>query len=202
MPDKYQSVSALKRDLGPGAYRIRRLDRGSRITVIAPHGGFIDPGSSAVARAVAGREHNLFDFQGLREDLAADMHVTATRFRDPALTPLLAACEAAVSVHWMGNQGAAMIWLGGRNWRLKVLVLKELTAAGFTVNANGPRYRGESPLNVVNLPRQQGVQLEISEELMCRLFRGKPFHPRLRARTTVQFTRLVKAVRTAIASYS
>ncbi|MBI4533917.1 MAG: poly-gamma-glutamate hydrolase family protein [Candidatus Melainabacteria bacterium] len=200
--DKYPDLESVKRHVSPDDFRIRLLDRGSWALVIAPHGGYIEPGTSAIARAIAGRSYSLFDFQGLREDIAPDMHVTATRFRDPGLSCLLGFADVAVSVHGMGTAGHTTIWLGGLNISLKQLVRFNLEKAGFVVNPDSPRYRGESRYNIVNMARCCGVQLEFSDELLNQAFRKHRFTPggRCPAKTEV-FDRLVAAVRQGLREY-
>lgn len=200
--DRFPSLAALKKELGASAYNIRCLDRGANLTIVSAHGGYIEPGTSAIAREIAGRQWNLFDFQGLRADLASDMHVTATRFRDPELSRLLRKSRTCVSVHGMGNQGHTTIWLGGLNLELKALVLSELKNFGFEVEPDSPRYRGESPKNFVNLACRQGVQLELSYELLDELFCRKAFLPSgRRPPVTKRFWSLVGACRQAVNVY-
>jgi phage replication-related protein YjqB (UPF0714/DUF867 family) len=201
--DKYSSLAALKEHVGEDGYRIRAVNRFAPITIIAPHGGFIEPGTSAIAHRVAGKNWNLFDFQGLQRENGLDLHVTATNFRDPALSKMLRASAAAVSIHGMFEQGTKDVWLGGLNKDLKSLLQRELVRAGFSVNADAPRYRGESPRNVVNIPPLKGAQLELSNELLADLF-GTPnrFLATGRApRVTPRFTAFVSAIRRAIAEY-
>lgn len=204
MADKYASVLAIKQRYAEGRdYRICFRDRGSWATIISPHGGYIEPGTSAVARAIAGNTYNFFDFQALRRESAQEFHVTATKFRDPVLSRLLERSAVAVSVHCMGTHGSAVIWLGGLNWRLKKLTLAALKERGFAVDPDAPRYKGESPLNVVNLPARQGVQLELSAELLSLLFAGKRcFYSSGRCpKTSERFAELVSAVRSALHQY-
>jgi phage replication-related protein YjqB (UPF0714/DUF867 family) len=173
--DKYASLADLTAALGTSVYRIRALDRRSPVTITSVHGGQIEKGTSAIARAIAGRNYNLFDFQGLKRDHPPELHVTATRFRHPTLTRLLHASSFAVSIHGMGNTGNQTIWLGGLNAQLKQLTLAELQSAGFSVEPDSPKYRGESPRNIVNLPRLHGVQLELPLELTNTMFCGPAF---------------------------
>lgn len=200
--DKYPDLESVKRHVSAQDFRVRLLDRGSWACVIAPHGGYIEPGTSAIARAIAGSNYSLFDFQGLRADSAADMHVTATKFRDPELSYLLDDACVAVSVHGMGTAGHTTIWLGGLNILLKQLVRHHLEKAGFSVNADSPRYRGESTSNIVNMAAHFGVQLELSDELLNLAFRKHRFTPsgRCPAKTEV-FDRLVAAVRAGLSEY-
>lgn len=202
--DKYDSVASLEENLGSGVYKIRLLDRRAPVTIIAPHGGYIESGTSAIARSIAGREHNLFDFQGLKNPGAFDLHVTSTRFRHPQLTRLLDQARAAVSIHSMGKADVSTIWLGGLNRQLKELVLANLERKGFPVDPDSPYFRGENPENCVNLCAQHGVQLELSKELKDTLFRGPRFigtRTRVAPQTTERFDDLVAAVRHAISHY-
>ena len=202
MRDKYSSLAALKADLRENQdFQIRLLDRWSWATILSPHGGYIEAGSSALARATAGGNYNYFDFQGLRSTDAMDLHVTSTRFRDPMLSELMKRSCSAVSFHCMGKAGESVIWLGGLNKDLKAIVLANLRKRGFSVNPDSPLYRGESVNNVVNLVCHKGVQLELSEELMKELFEGAAFIPGKVSTTTPRFDALVSAVRLSLRQY-
>src|SRR5260221_5848928 len=103
MPDKFTDLDSLKQHFKKSEYRIRCLRRKSQVTVLSVHGGEIEPGTSAIARGIAARYFNLFDFQALHAATASQMHVTSTRFREPALSELLEPSRPAVSMHSMGN---------------------------------------------------------------------------------------------------
>ena len=114
--DVFPDVPALKSRLKDKRdYRIRARDRGAFATIVSPHGGYIEEGTSALARACAGPDFNFFDFQGLRTKDCHELHVTSTRFREPELMKMLAASEVAVSIHGMGDEDDITIWLGGLN---------------------------------------------------------------------------------------
>ncbi|MBY0359591.1 MAG: poly-gamma-glutamate hydrolase family protein [Candidatus Obscuribacterales bacterium] len=201
--DKYASLSALKAELKAHVdYRLRLLNRNSWATIIAPHGGFIDAGSSAIARSVAGRNYNLYDFQGLRKQNSAELHITSTRFRDPSLNRLLQKSVTAIAIHWMGSCNEAVIWLGGLNKNLKEISLSKLISAGFKVNPDSPYYRGESKDNIVNFPEKCGIQLEISDELMQEFFGGPRFlESGYKPQTKNKFDHLVAALRKSLRAY-
>lgn len=200
--DKYRSLAALKAALVENVdYRVLALDRRSWLTVASPHGGFIEPGSSAIAAAAAGRQYNFFDFQALKPEGAKELHVTSTRFREPQLTGLLRRSRAAMSIHCMGTCHEQVIWLGGLNATLKQLVLEELLQAGISVNPDSPQYRGEKPTNFVNMVAEQGVQLEFSEELLLALFESAPFVGRRRPRLSDLGFVVVTALRSALVRY-
>lgn len=182
-------------------FRILSMQRQDWLTVIAPHGGYVEPGTSKLAASLAGKKHQLFDFQCLSPALGFSLHVTSTNFRDDRLDMLLKSSQAAISIHCMGPTGHAEIWLGGRNRTFKLEVLRALSSSRFEVNPNAPRYRGESPRNVVNLVPAGGVQLELSAELMYQLFPADLFHPRQGVAITPLFKRLVRSLRTGIRRY-
>lgn len=199
--DVFPDVPALKSQLKDKRdFRIRFRDRGAFATVVSPHGGYIEEGTSALARACAGPDFNFFDFQGLREDNPAELHVTSTRFRDPDLTKMLFASEVAVSIHGMGDEDDITIWLGGLNKELKESMLKALRGQGFLVNPDSPRHRGESKLNFVNMAKQKGVQIELPNNLLKTMFAGPRRFARTgrHVKTTPVFDRFVKAVRQVI----
>ena len=202
MADKYRTLEELKTALKEKQdYLVRILDRCSDVTIIAPHGGMIEKGSSAIAEAVSGGTYNLYDFQGLQVRNAQELHVSSTRFRDPPLNSLLQRSELAVSIHGMGNQGESVIWLGGLNGQLKRIVLAILRMQGFAVNPDPPRYRGESPVNIVNPAKNKGVQLELSNELFAELFEGKAFLLDGQPATRPGFGRIVTALQDSIRQY-
>ncbi len=204
MADKYPILLAVKERFAAGKdYRICSRDRGSWATIVAPHGGYIEAGTSAIARSIAGKTYNHFDFQALRPESARDLHVTATRFRDPVLSRLLESSLTAVSVHGMGTCSSEVLWLGGLNVELKELALVTLKERGIAVVSDSPKYRGESPANIVNLPRLKGVQLELSDELIATLFAGKKqFSPRGRCpKTTERFAGLVEAIQQTLRQF-
>jgi phage replication-related protein YjqB (UPF0714/DUF867 family) len=201
--DRYHSLDELKAAKKEGVdYRSFVLDRKSVITIIAPHGGFIEPGTSAIAKAIACADYNLFDFQGLVQHCDRELHVTSSKFRDPTLNKLLSVSMAAMSIHSMGSESDEEIWLGGRNKAFKEIVRCALETAGFNVNANPPRHKGEHRNNVVNLAKNEGVQLEITDVLRQQLFVGPSFFVEdARVRKTARFHIFVRALRKAIRQY-
>jgi phage replication-related protein YjqB (UPF0714/DUF867 family) len=215
MADIFPSVAALTDRLGSDAYRIVCIDRSMRrrvqrsanahtagqVTIVSPHGGFIEEGTSSIAAAIAGKCFNLFDFQGLRQDRPEELHVTSTNFRHLQLEKLIQKSATVISIHGMHSQGHKSIWLGGLNAELKDLVLQNLRRQGFSVNPNSPRYRGISPSNFVNLACHRGVQLELSNELMSDLFVTAKFSLGKPLCTTDRFSALVEAVQRSIAQW-
>ena len=193
--DEFKSMEDLKMVLQEGVdYRIKTRDRNSNVTVAAPHGGFIEPGSSELAEAISGDEYNLFDFRGLDNKHPRKAHVTSSHYKDPLLTELLNKSDICLSVHGMRGEEEAL-YVGGLNKELRELVTEKLTAAGFPANSNPPKFRGEHQKNFINSPKDHGVQLELSWGLRKTIMeeQGDIENPR--------FRNFVKAVRGAIREY-
>lgn len=169
--DKYPSMAMMQAEHKEGtSYRIRTLDRKSPVTILSPHGGFIEPGTSALSRAIAGTQFNLFDFQGLVQTNPLDLHITSTRFRHRKLSTLLAQSQTAVSVHCMFDEGDETIYIGGLNRPLKERLARSLQKAGFSVDPDPPVYKGIKTTNVTNQVLLGGVQLELPAKLLCSMF--------------------------------
>ena len=169
--DFYDSLDQLDQHLVRGKhYRLRIFDRRKSITIIAPHGGYIEQGTSALAQAIAGAEHNLFDFQGLRQRRAHELHVTSTNFRHPYLVNLLGRSKMALSVHSMGTENNGTILVGGLNKEVKARIVQALLAEGYPATTTHSRHRGVHPQNIVNLAPDKGVQIELTSKVIARMF--------------------------------
>ena len=139
----------------------------SRVAVIAPHGGRIEGRTSEIARLIAGEEHRLYLFEGLRTtgDNFDCLHLASHRFDEPRALDLIAHCDTVVAVHGYAAPGPDVL-LGGLNERLKVEIAQALTEIGFSCLIEGHRFPGRHPRNICNRGRSgEGVQLELSEGL-------------------------------------
>jgi phage replication-related protein YjqB (UPF0714/DUF867 family) len=164
MPDTYSSLDELARREPAADFRFVLLDRRSPVTIVAPHGGRIEPGTSQVAEAIAGQDWNLFAFEGLKPRGNSILHITSTRFRHPELERLLAGSSVGISVHGMAEPGLR-VEVGGLNARLVELIGRELSRARFDVCDAPPSRSARSPENFINRVAGGGIQIEISQEL-------------------------------------
>ena len=152
----------------PGVEEESRI--AGRFGVMAFHGGSLERGTDAIAVAAA-------DLAGaslyvVRQPPDLRWHVPSTAF-DPADSPALAAfvdhVDVAVAIHGYGRAGMwTTLLLGGRNRPLAARLgaaLRTGLGDGFTVVDELPaipqRLRGLHPRNPVNLPRGDGVQVEL-----------------------------------------
>lgn len=170
--DFFSDLKSLKLSLKEGKdFDIKVVDRGSPVTVVSPHGGFIEFGTSQLARSLAEHGYNLFDFRGISRAGARRGHVTSTRFRDPRLMVLLNKSRVCVSFHRMRDRHD-IAYLGGNNKSLKRLAALYLRRSGFNCDTDPPRLKGKSTLNFVNLAEEEGLQVEIPVSLARQLMPG------------------------------
>lgn len=168
MRDKYDSYAALATHERRGTdYEIHALERPNAIAlIVAPHGGSIEVGTSELASLIAGDEHSLFTFDGLKaRGRNRDLHITSHNFDHPQCLALAARHTVVLGVH--GCQGEeSQIYVGGLDEPLTSLLASSLSAAGFPVNATGHRYPGRNPRNICNRgARSRGAQLEFTLDL-------------------------------------
>lgn len=154
-------------------YRVRCEDRGSGLVVLAPHGGAIEPGTSELARAVAGDDFSFYLFEGLKPCGNRALHVTSTCFDEPRALALLNACDRAVAIHGEGSSGE-IVHIGGGDEELRTHVEQCLKEYGFVTGTDRRSgLRGTSPDNLCNRCRSgAGLQLELSGGLRKRFFRS------------------------------
>ncbi|MFI1012183.1 poly-gamma-glutamate hydrolase family protein [Streptomyces sp. NPDC020965] len=193
----------------------------SRTTVLAPHGGGIEAGTSEICLAVAGYHpgtlrplaggprHDYWMFEGLLEEENSRLHVTSIGCDDPIALAMAGGGPHALGVH--GCDAASVpdpgprrdiAVVGGLDERFKDLLKEELGRADIpwrdanTVAGLEGTHR-RNPCNRTALG--MGAQLELTEELRRSMF-GR-FLPRDRRRNDQlpRFWAFTDAVRTAIA---
>jgi phage replication-related protein YjqB (UPF0714/DUF867 family) len=164
---KYGCFAELAAAESPGRdYRVRTSrPAGSDVLIIAPHGGLIEAGTSEVAELIAGGDHCLFSFEGLKpRGSNRDLHITSHRFDHPECVALASRANVVLSVH--GCLGATRIHIGGLDVQLADELAGSLRTAGFPIDPASERYPGRHPLNICNRGlRGKGAQLEITYDL-------------------------------------
>jgi phage replication-related protein YjqB (UPF0714/DUF867 family) len=185
---KYASFGELAEHEAQGRdFRVRRVERpGSRVVILAPHGGKIEEGTSEIAALIAGADHSLFCFEGLKSyGRNRDLHITSHQFDHPDCLDMAAGRDIVVSVH--GCMGRSRIFVGGLDVDLSRQLASGLAAAGYVVISEGHRYPGRHPFNICNRGlRKKGAQLEITYDL----------------RASEHHANIAGAVRAAIAAFS
>jgi phage replication-related protein YjqB (UPF0714/DUF867 family) len=193
--DKYRSFAELSAAENAGAYRIVALQRGSLVAVVAPHAGGIEPGTSEIARAIAGTELSLYLFEGRKVQGNSDLHITSTNFDEPQGLQLASGAQVVLAVHGEVSETRPVVYLGGRDQALGQTLGRHLEAGGFQVEAhNNPELQGVHPENICNRGQSAaGVQLEVSRALRLELFPS--LLAKGRAAPRQRFHEFVRAVR-------
>jgi len=145
-------------------YRIVRLLRPeSEVAILAPHGGSIEAHTSDIARDIAGRDFNLYLFEGqLKAGNFAALHLSSHLYDEPDCLGLLRACQSVISVHGCGHAGEIVL-MGGRDARLRESIGARLQNLGVACEAAPAGLDAVDPMNVCNRGHNgAGVQLEIS----------------------------------------
>ncbi|MFC1822852.1 poly-gamma-glutamate hydrolase family protein [Thermodesulfobacteriota bacterium] len=178
-------------------FRIDFKNGRSKIVVMAPHGGSIEPGTTEIAEAVAGGEHSFYSFTGLKKKENRNLHLTSGRFDEPTGIRMAADAETILSVHGFKAKDQ-VVYIGGRDMALRKKIANAIMNARFSVRES-PKYPGKNPLNICNRNRQgRGVQLEISLGLRLTMFLN--LANTSRKSTTVQFDKFVSAVKEALST--
>jgi phage replication-related protein YjqB (UPF0714/DUF867 family) len=162
--DKYPNFAALERAEPKDAWCIHAQARDSRVLIIAPHGGRIEPGTSLLAMLIAGRRHSLYRFEGLKPRQNRDLHITSHRFDEPAAVALAEKSSTILALH--GCKGRNAIFVGGLDAPLRDSLTAALVGAGFHATSHGHDYPAIEPNNICNRgKRKRGAQLEITRDL-------------------------------------
>jgi phage replication-related protein YjqB (UPF0714/DUF867 family) len=167
--DDFRCYEDLARNYAEGidyAVHVTRRER-SPVAVLAPHGGRIEGRTSEIARLIAGDEHRLYLFEGLRTtgDNFDCLHLASRYFDEPRALDLISDCDTVVAVHGYAAAGPDVL-LGGLNEPLKAKIAQALGEVGLTYETDGHRFPGTQPFNICNRGRSgKGVQLELSEGL-------------------------------------
>ena len=164
MPDRYRNFGELARhEIAGRDFAIEYIDRGSRVLVMAPHGGEIEPNTSDIARAVAGNDLSFYTFAGLKPRDNRLLHITSSAFDERTALSAAGKAEVVLTVHGHMDPNNAFVMVGGLHSELVARLGTTLQAFGFRVRPPEAGKRGSQPSNICNRGTTgRGVQLEIS----------------------------------------
>lgn len=164
--DTYRNFAELAEHEQEGRdFRIHSLWRNSPLTLLAPHGGGIEPGTLPIARAVAGDLYNLYGFEGLKAGSGnRRLHITSHRFDEPRCLEMLARSRWVLVIHGRATPEPSAC-LGGLDITLQTHLAAALETAGIpVVTVRG--LAGNHRANLCNRGLQgAGVQLELGSPL-------------------------------------
>ena len=175
MVDVYASFNELAaHEIEGQHYQIHVIDRGSPILILAPHGGYIEPGTLEIGEALAADCYSFYGFESLEKRRhATSLHLTSSRFDEPRALDLLSRVDLAISVHGRKDkEDSQTLWVGGLHERLRDRLVFLLNAACIPAKAVGAGHAlsGRDPKNICNQGRfGAGVQFEMPARLRQRL---------------------------------
>lgn len=135
--------------------------------IIAIHGGAIEPGTDAIARAIAGEQFPFYiNTKG--------PHVASVDFTNPEIEKFLMKVDVVISIHGEHSTDESFVMIGGLHVELREKIKSALEEAGFNTKEPDDAHDGDNPKNVCNRGRSgMGVQLEISRKLRDELIQDK-----------------------------
>ena len=165
----YQGFTDLAKSQVRGKdYEIVACFRSSRVAVIAPHGGHIEPRTSEITRAIAGDNFNLYLFEGIKPfGNYAALHLRSHFFDEPQCLAIVAKCPFVIAIH--GCKGSdERVLLGGLDAILKNQIADALAMEKVPVEINGHQFPANHPNNICNRGySRKGIQLELTNSLRC-----------------------------------
>jgi phage replication-related protein YjqB (UPF0714/DUF867 family) len=198
---------------------LARTDDVPKTTILAPHGGGIEPGTSELCLAVAGHHpanlpqippagvtYDYWMFEGLRELGNAALHVRSTGCDDGVAVSLCAGSLNALALHGFRPEppdfpeDGQVVLVGGGNTILRGYLLEGLRNADFDARDAGQHGEldGDAKCNIVNRTLLgMGAQLELSTPLRDVMF-TEHSRPRRKHTTTQLFWNFVAVCRDAL----
>lgn len=134
----------------------------SRVVIIAPHGGGIEPETSRIAENIAGAEFSLYCFMGRKSKGNSVLHITSHNFDEPECLKLIAEHNWVLAIHGCNKLGE-IAFLGGLDKLLICDLASALHSANIPVETTGHPYPGKHKRNICNRGAQNaGAQFELS----------------------------------------
>ncbi len=166
--DRYHSFADLAAEQVAGEdFSITLLKQThDHVSIVAPHAGHIERGTSEFARALAAQEFNLYLFEGLRASYNYEnLHITSHRFDEPQCLAMVSDSEIVICIH--GCNGAEnTIYLGGRDDQLISHLEKQLREIDINVVSKDHPWPGRHKQNICNRGKNQaGVQIELANSI-------------------------------------
>ena len=191
----FSSLSSIEKEHVDFQIHIRNIDSG--IAVIAPHGGCIEPGTSEIAKSIAGENLTCYCFEGIKaKENNKYLHITSTRFDEPKCIEICSNSETIVTIHGDSERGN-IVFVGGLDHNLKSRVITNLKNDGFHAQEDTTNHSGQNENNICNKgSSKMGLQLEISFGLRKKMFKG--LKRKDRNITTEVFDKFIASVKSGL----
>lgn len=180
--DKYHSMKELQNEtIENEDWEIITEDRDSNVTILAIHGGGIEPATTELAHVIANDgQFNYFAFNGMRTKENNELHVTSINYDNDIAMDLVKTSESAITIHGcLGEDEIA--YIGGKDNLLKERIVEELSQIGIEVKEAPSHMSGTQDNNIVNCTKNGvGVQIELTSSLRKSLFKNNKFNRKSR----------------------
>ncbi len=174
-------------------YSLYVRDLNTPYLILAPHGGSIEPGTSELARAIAGSDFSVYCFEGQRSEDGKRLHITSTRFDEPMALKMAKHARTVIAIHGYSSASRSVV-VGGLDDQLKDRFIQSLERVGFKASIGTHGLAGRDAYNICNRGSSgKGVQLEISEAMRRTFFQGLKNADR--HVTTPEFYKFISACR-------
>jgi len=169
--DTYYNYNDLCRNERYGVdYQIKWQNGVTGFCIMAPHGGDIEPGTSEIAKSIAGNDHAFYSFEGMKLSLNAVLHIPSVSFDEPKALWLAQMSKTVITVHGCADQYPS-VFIGGLDSILIGNLKESLRRYGFPVQKHpNQNLQGVHPGNLCNLSATgMGVQLELTKGLRSQM---------------------------------
>ena len=198
MEDTYKDFKSLSTVEKEGKdFRIWSNKVKSRIAIVAPHGGGIEPGTSEIAKSIAGDDFACYLFEGIKtKENKKYLHLTSTNFDEPEAVKICNNSDMVLAIHG-AEENEDFVYVGGRNQGLKNELIQQLKNDGFNATIDTTHHSGRNAENICNRCKSmEGLQLEISKGLRKKMF--KKLNRKDQKSTTQVFDKFVKSIRSVL----
>lgn len=187
--DHYQSFSEMaEKNVENIDYQISHKGNPSPILVTAFHGGYIEPGTSELGRAITNEQFDFYSFDALRPGqmderslTSSTLHITSTHFDEPKLMSLVLEKDFCLGLHGFGGYEGDFCVGGGNELERKKLVetLNKNFPDLISCELCCPPLNGTSAKNPINRCQKKGVQVEISPMVRSNILKNSGFKDEL-----------------------
>src|SRR5262245_31020411 len=127
----YKNFTELSQSEREGiSYQLSFKNRRSMFVIAAPHGGGIEPGTSEIAKAIAGTQFSYYTFDGLRQKGNELLHITSTWFDEPKCLQIVHDSDIVIAIHGCAGD-EKVIYVGGLHDELITSLINSLIKDGF-----------------------------------------------------------------------
>lgn len=172
--DKFSSMQELEKEtIENEDWKIIIRNRNSNVSILAIHGGGIEPATTELASMIADEgEYNYFTFEGIRSKGNQELHVTSTHYDNEDAMNLVTESNQVIAIH--GCEGEEKIaYVGGKDERLKSSIIEQLNNIGIKAKEATSHISGQQDNNIVNCTVSgMGIQIELTTSLRKAFFKN------------------------------